>query len=417
MVMKLKKKYLTYAGMVSAALLVIMFSGILLTGSFSIFSSVTIDPIPDHAVGDHIAITGTTNHMAGTVLELDIIAVSPADGTSPRVAVSDAFIARGGGMMNTWSGALDTSSIPPGEYLVNAYWINETEKSDILATSRFRLNGTKPAPAGTPGTGDLQPRQIGINRPATLWRGEKLLVTGTTSLPEGTELTYMVIPQSNASVFTVDPKTGNREVREGPTRSGVIRVLPGTGGVNRWSFAVDSTEFIPGEYLIIVTLESISPEKIGLQSPFDTAPLMVKEAVLNNATSPVLDASPCKHITLDAFPTGWANQTFTITGTTDFPLGTELLVQVIPTEYDLTMNPEVKHLASSMSGAVGTVTVEKGTGSNGLWSMTLDRARLDPDLRRYLVNVSNDRIDPLTYATIYGDTYCAKRLIPTSWSS
>ena len=42
----MKKKYLTYAGIVSAAILVIMFAGILLTGSFSIFSSVAIDPIP-----------------------------------------------------------------------------------------------------------------------------------------------------------------------------------------------------------------------------------------------------------------------------------------------------------------------------------------------------------------------------------
>ncbi len=413
----MKKKYLTYAGIISAVILVIMFVSILMTGSFSIFSSATIDPIPDHAAGDLVAITGTTNHMAGTVMELDIIAVSPANGTKPRVAVSDAFIVRGGGMSNTWSAALDTSAIPPGEYLVNAYWINETIRSDILATSRFRLTGTKPVPTGTPGTGDLQPRQIWINRPDTLWRGEKLLVTGTTSLPEGTELTYLVIPQSNASVFTVDVKTGNRDVKEGLTRSGGIRVLPGTGGVNRWSFAVDSTEFISGEYIIIVTLESISPEKIGLQSPFDTAQLIVKEAILDSATSPVINASSCRHITIDAFPISWTNKTFTITGTTDFPPGAELLVQVYPTEYDLTMNPEVKHLASSMSGAVGMVTVEKGIGSTGLWSVTLDKGKLDPDLRRYLVNVSNDRIDPRTYATIYGDTYCAKRLIPSSWSS
>lgn len=411
----MKKKYLTYAGIVSAAILVIMFAGILLTGSFSVFSSVTIDTIPDHAAGDIVAITGTTNHMAGTVLELDIISVSPPNGTNPRVAVSDAFIVRGGGMSNIWSGELDTSAIPPGEYLVNAYWINETVRSDLLATSRLRLTGTKTVPTGTPGTGDLQPRQIGINPPGTLWRGEKLLVTGTTSLLEGTELTYLVIPQSNASVFTVDVKTGNRDVREGPTRSGVIRIMPGTGGVNRWSFAVDSSEFIPGEYHIIVTLESISPDKIGLQSPFDTAPLIIKEAILNNATSPVIDAGPCRNITIDAFPTSWANQTFTISGTTDFPSGTELLVQVYPTEYDLTMNPEVKHVASSMSGAMGTVIVEKGTGSTGLWSMMLDRQKMDPDLRRYIVNISNDRIDPRTYATLYGDTYCAKRLIPTSW--
>ncbi|MFA4848921.1 MAG: hypothetical protein WC626_04265 [Methanoregula sp.] len=411
----MNKKYLTYAGIISAAILVIMFAGILLTGSFSIFSTVAIDPIPDHATGDLMIITGTTNQMVGTVLKLDIIAVSPANGTKPLVAVTDAFIVRGGGMSNTWSGALETSAIPPGEYLVNAYWINETIRSDLLATSRFRLTGMKSAPTGTSGTGDLQPRQIWINRPGTLWRGEKLVVTGTTSLQEGTELVYLVIPQSNASVFTVDVKTGNREVREGLTRSGVIRVLSGTGGVNRWSFAVDSGEFIQGEYIIIVTLESFSPDRIGLQFPYDTAPLIVKEAILDSATSPVINSSPCRHITIDAFPISWTNQTFTITGTTDFPPGTELLIQVYPTEYNLTMNPEVKHLASSMSGAMGMVTVEKGTGSTGLWSMTLDKEKMDPDLRKYLVNISNSRIDNRTYETISGDTYCSKRLIPTSW--
>jgi hypothetical protein len=413
----MKKKYLMYAGIVSAALLVVMFAGILLTGSFSIFSSVTIDPIPDNAAGDLVAITGTTNLMAGTRLELDIIAVSPVPGTDPRAGGTDAFIVRGGGMSNTWSGALDTSAIPPGEYLVKAYWVNKTVRSDLLATSRLRLTGTKPAPTGIPGTGDLQPQQISINRPGTLWRGEKLLVTGTTSLPEGTELIYLVIQESNTEVFTVDPKTGNREVREGLTQSGLISVLPGTAGVNRWSFAVDSTEFIPSDYLIIVTLESISPEKIGLQSPFDTAPLSVKEATLDSATSPVIDASPCRHITIDALPTYWANQTFTITGTTSFPPGTELLVQVYPTEYNLTINRGAEHPASSLSGAVGTVTVEEGTGSTGLWSMTLDKEKMDPDLRKYLVNVSNDRIDPRTYSTIYGDTYCSRRLIPSSWFS
>jgi len=413
----MKKKYLRYAGIISALILVIMFTGILLTGSFSPFLSVTIDPIPDHVVGDLVAITGTTNRMAGTVMELDIIAVSPVNGTNARVGITDAFIVRGGGMSNTWSGALDTSSIPPGEYQVNAYWINETVRSDLLATSRFRLTGTQPVPAGTRGTGDLQPLQIGINPPGTLWRGEKLLVTGTTSLPEGTGLIYLVIQQSNASVFTVDPKTGDRTAREGATQSGIIHVLPGTGGVNRWSFAVDSTEFIPGNYLIIVTLERISTEKIGLQHPFDTAPLLVKEAILDSAASPVPETLPCRKISIDAFPTRWADQTFTITGTADFPPGTELLVQVYPTEYDIAMNPEIRHSASSMSGAMGTVTVEKGTGNTGLWSMTLDKGKMDPDLRKYVVNISNSRIDNRTYETISGDTYCLKRLIPTGWSS
>jgi hypothetical protein len=413
----MKKNYLTCAGIVAAAILAIMFAGILLSGSFSPFSSATIDPIPDHAAGDLVVITGTTNHMAGTVMELDIIAASPAPGTKSVVGAVDAFIVRSGGMSNTWSGALDTSSIPPGEYQVNAYWINETVRSDLLATSRFRLTGAQPVQTVTRDTGDLQPPQIGINPPGTLWRGEKLLVTGTTSLPEGTELIYLVIQQSNASVFTVDPKTGNRTVREGLTRSGIIDVLPGTGGVNRWSFAVDSTEFIPGDYLIIVTLESISTDKIGLQPPFDTAPLIVKEAILDSAAPPVTGTVPCSNITIDAFPTRWADQTLTITGTAAFPPGSELLIRVYPTEYDLTMNPEVGHFASSLSGAMGRATVEKGTGNTGLWFMTMDKKKMDPDLRKYVVHVSNDRIDNRTYETISGDTYCLKRLIPAGWSS
>jgi len=408
----MKKKYLTWAGIVSAVILVIMFAGILLTGSFSPFSHVTIDPIPDHAAGDLVVITGTTNHMAGTVLELDIIAVSPADGTNPRAGSTDAFIVRTGGMSNTWSGALDTSAIPPGEYRVNAYWVNETVRSDLLATSRLMLTGTKPVPAGSPTSGERQAPYISMKRPGTLWSGDKLLVTGTTNLPEGTELIYLIIQQSNTSTFTLDPKTGNPDVREGLTRSGIIRVLPGTERVNRWSFAVDSTEFIPGDYLIIVTLESISPEKIGLKSPFDTAPLYMKETTRESAPTLVRDTTPCHSITINVFPDSWINQTYRITGTTGFPPGTELLVQVIPTEYNLTMNMGVKHLASSMSGAVGTVIVEEGWGNNvNHWSLMLSKGHMDPGQRNYLVNVSNDRIDNRTYATIAGDTYCSKRLV------
>ena len=315
-------------------------------------------------------------------------------------------------MSNTWSGALDTSAYPPGEYQVNVYWINETARSDILATSRFRLTGTKPAPAGSPGTDTSLLAYITVNPPATLWRGEQLRVTGTTGLPVDTRLVYLVIQQSNVSVFTVDPKTGNKEVREGLTQTGKMTVQPGADGVNRWSFAADSSEFIPSDYLIIVTLESISPEKIGIQRPYGTAPLSVKEPILDSSPSPAVENTPCQAITINAFPGTWTNQSFRITGTTSFPPGTELLVQVIPTEYDLTMNPEAKGYASSMSGAEGMVTVEEGWGNNvNLWSLTLDKNRMDPRQRNYLVNASNDRIDNQTYATIYGDTYCSKRLV------
>lgn len=405
----MKKKYLTWAGIASAGILVIMFAGILLTGSFSVFSPVTIDPIPDHAAGDLVVITGSTNLMAGTRMELDIIAVSPAPGTNPRTGGTDAFIARGGGMGNTWSGALDTSAIPPGEYLVNVYWINETVRSDLLATSRMRLTGAKPAPAGTPGTGAGQATYITVNPPGTLWRGEKLLVTGTTSLPEGTGLLYLVVQQSNTSVFAVDAKSGKQEAGGGLTRSGLITVLPGTGGVNRWSFAVDSTEFVPDQYTVIVTLGNTSTDKIGKEGTFGTAPLVVKEASLD--LPPFPENGPCQVITIDAFPDRWTNRTYTITGTTGFAPGTELLVELTPTEFGLSVDMGTKQEVASMSGVMGGATVEKGNGSTNLWSLTLDQGRMDPRQQNYLVNVSNNRIDNRTYMTIEGGTFCSQRLV------
>ena len=111
----MKKKYPTWAGILSAGILVILFLYILATGSFTIFPTAAIDPITDHAAGDLVVITGTTNYPAGTRLELDIVAVSPQSGERTRVGATDAYIVRGTGMSNIWSGALDTSRISPGE--------------------------------------------------------------------------------------------------------------------------------------------------------------------------------------------------------------------------------------------------------------------------------------------------------------
>ena len=198
----MKKKYLTWAGIVSAAILVIMFLYILATGSFTIFPTAAIDPIPDHAAGDLVVITGTTNYPAGTRLELDILTVSPPPGERARVGATDAYIVRGTGMSNIWSGALDTSAIPPGEYLVNAYWVNETDRlnaqyilSGLLATARFRLTNDTSGPAGLGAPAMNHTLSfITIDQPGTIERGEKILVTGTTNLPEDTELIYIRHP-------------------------------------------------------------------------------------------------------------------------------------------------------------------------------------------------------------------------------
>ena len=405
----MKKKYLTWAGIVSAAILVIMFAAILLTGSFTIFPTAAIDTIPDHAAGDLVVITGTTNYPTGTRLSLDILTVSPSPGERARVGGTDAYIVRGGGMSNTWSGALDTSAIPPGEYRVNAYWVNETySRSNLLATSRIRLTNATSDPVKYPPVSENHTQSfIRIDHPGTIYRGEKILVTGTTNLPNDTELLYLVVQQSNISVFAVDPKTGKQDMKGGFTRSGLIDVLPGEDGVNRWSFAIDSTEFIPDQYEVIVTLETISTENIGngVDGPFGTESLMVLEASLDRLTSQVPDDKPCGIITIDTLPGRMNNQAYAITGTTSLQPGTELFFQILPMDYERIM----KQGTGAVTGTMVSAEVTRGTGDTNTWSSDVDFSKLPPD--EYLMNVSNDRIDSRTYEIHYGDAYCSKKFI------
>ena len=404
----MKKRYLTWAGILSAGILAILFIYILTTGSFTLFPTASIDSIPDHAAGDLVVITGTTNYPAGTRLLLDIIADTPVPGDSPRAGGTDAYIVRGGGMSNTWSGALDTSAIPPGEYLVNAYWVNETHsRSNLLATSRIRLTNITDPGKYMPQLMNHTLTFIRINRPGTIYHGEKILISGTTNLPVGTELLYVVVQQSDKSVFAMDPKTGKQDLKGGFARSGLIDILPGENGVNQWSFAFDSTEAIPDKYEVIVTLGTISPNDIGNVGPFGSESLTILEATSDRLTTPVPDNGPCQTISIDSFPATLMNKTYTITGTTSLQPGTELLFTVLPSEFDVSMHRGTRGFSGSISGATGTLDVTRGTGDTNKWSADLNLATFPP--KEYIINVSNDRIDPRTYGTIYGNRYCSKR--------
>ncbi len=79
----MKKKFLTYAGVAAAALLVILFAAILLTGTFSFFPSASINPVADWNTGDLLVVSGTTNLPVGSQL---VIGVLPASGTDTGTA-------------------------------------------------------------------------------------------------------------------------------------------------------------------------------------------------------------------------------------------------------------------------------------------------------------------------------------------
>lgn len=411
-VIRMKKSYLKFAGIISAIVLAVMFAGILMTGSFTIFPAVTVDPIPDHAAGDLVVITGTTNLKENTRLDLEISPAAPLAGREPARWATDAYIERGSGMANTWSGALDTSAMPPGEYLVKIYPMNAVDspyaRGDLIAASHFTLTNAAPDPDRIIRWGEQHRIEfIRIDPTGMVYRGEKILITGITNLPENTTLLYAIIQQSNTSILKIDPKTGTQERRGGFTRTGLVPVLRGDDGINHWSFAIDSTEFIQDEYEVVVTTDSVKSEDIGKNGTFDTDKLTVMEADLGLPPWPASAAGSCQIIRIDPFPAILTGKSHTISGTTSLQAGTELLFQILPAEFEVGMSLATGNISGTMAGAIGSAEVFEGPGGNNTWSLVVDPSQLPAG--EYLMNVSNDRIDSRTYETRYGNAYCSHR--------
>ncbi|MCK9580426.1 MAG: hypothetical protein M0Q92_08240 [Methanoregula sp.] len=289
----MKKRYLTWAGILSAGILAILFIYILATGSFTIFPTATINPVADLHAGEMLVITGTTNLPAGADVFVHCNRSPRLPDTDPAI---DRFggrvsIVHGSGLSNTWSLAMDTAAIAPGEYIVSVNrWIpvNASNASyragDLLATSRFRLTGTG---SGMTQPGNAEANRSGfitVNPPGTRQAGEKFFLNGTTNLPAETELLLVVEQRDNVATFTLDPKTREKTEKAGHTETFLLSVLPGTGGTNRWSTVVDTVDFIPGYYLVNIstTKGNFEAGNFTTGDIFSTSYLVVRESSANS---------------------------------------------------------------------------------------------------------------------------------------
>jgi len=116
-----------------------------------------------------------------------------------------------------------------------------------------------------------------------------------------------------------------------------------------------------------------------------------------------------RFITIDTIPNLRMNQSYNISGTTDLPAGEDLFIQVLPLEYNIDVNAKSQSMTGNLSGAVGIVSIKKGTGNSNLWSFEIQTNMLPPTGGYYLVNVSNDRFDQRSSAIVSGDAFCAER--------
>jgi hypothetical protein len=88
--------------------------------------------------------------------------------------------------------------------------------------------------------------------------------------------------------------------------------------------------------------------------------------------------------------------------------GTELLFEVTPAEFSISVKPGEPGMTSgSMTGAMGKADVMRGPGNANTWSVDLDLTTFPPE--KYIINVSNSRFDPATLTMRYGDRYCVKQ--------
>lgn len=122
-------------------------------GNLTNAPEIAIDPVPDHALGDIITFTGTTNLAAGEPLVLEIYSaefvpcpkgpsltdsVNPCgDGFAGNISVS-----QGKCGLNTWAWSVDTSQHgfqPGGQYLLSVSGRN----GEIQNSALFNITGSR----------------------------------------------------------------------------------------------------------------------------------------------------------------------------------------------------------------------------------------------------------------------------------
>ena len=203
---------------------------------------ITIDPVNAVTTGDLLTVSGTTNLPAGTVL---MVQTGNYGG--------DTIVRAGQGGVNRFSAPVDTSHLEPGTKIITVVQMTgNITKGDyrpgtVNETASYTLRGTYLG-SDTP----VSPRVSGkdfitINPITDHAVGDQFLVTGTTSLPVGTNILWQVIPESET------PVTGLSHTAQ----SGIMAnngVTKGDNTANRVSLAVDTGNLKPGKYIAMAAI-------------------------------------------------------------------------------------------------------------------------------------------------------------------
>jgi hypothetical protein len=413
----MKRKYLTYAGIVAALVLVGMFIAIWASSIPFPFlpPSASIDPVTEASVDENnmLILTGTTTLPWYANMSVSITAC-PSEGNCTggiKKWNQAAVIPAADGGRNRWMGAFDLSQLAPADYLITVGTYSFGENYSLienppLVTGHFTLGDDNAGPGAIHALSPVVPLYIRIN--PVEQAGNTLKITGITSLPPGTPLAWDLYNVTSTSV-------GNSVEHNGTTL-----VTEGTEGVNRWVVRIDDVS--PGQYTVTITGNpAVRTSPAGTVSA--TLDFGVPPALSGNTTG-ITPGSP--FIAIDTLPDIHTEGVYVISGTTSLPSGQDLMVNVYPAafetgSYNFTVDTGVAGPdttfsdTGSFSGAGGGITVVNGTGGENLWSFRFETYKFSPG--EYAINVSNDEFDVATMTMKYGGLFGSKFFTVTETSS
>jgi hypothetical protein len=416
----MKKKYLTYAGIVAALLLVGMFIAICLSSFPFPFlpPSAAIDPVTNASVDENnmLVLSGTTTLPWYANMSVTI-STCPSSGNctgGTNTWNEPTIIPAADGGRNRWRSEFDLSLLIPGDYQITVATYSFGKNYSLIqgapiATGRFTLGDDTAAPGAIHKRSPAVQQYIRIN--PLNQAGNTLKISGITSLAPATPLAWDLHGVTTATV-------GNSS-----DYRGTVLVTEGTEGVNRWSVQVDNSTLEPIQYQVTITGNTAGSTSPAGTVSASTTFVPSGSATSGNTTALLPVSAP--FIAIDTLPDIHTEGVYVITGTTSLPAGQDLTMNVYPASFetgsynfsvdarDAGQNTTLSD-TGTFSGATGGTVVVNGTGGENLWAFKLETYKFSPG--EYLVNVSNDNFDWTTRTMKYGDLF-SSRIFPITGNS
>jgi hypothetical protein len=373
----MKQQTLMHSSVITAIIIAAVIGVSLVTGFPAAEQFISVDPLCDTNIGDKVTITGTTNLPAGTELAVQVYATSFEKKTSDTGEFSGALgtvdVVSGTGGINTWSLDVDTSVFVPMEYLVNAsVFHGDPARGDFLTGSPFGTTTFTVYPAsGTAGTSQSPDHSVAdgilIDPIHDTIQGDLLVVSGKTNLSAGTDLIVQVVPVS----MQQEKITGDYQHPENVV---MIKVVKGSDVNNRFSVSLDTRLLPLADH--IVTVSTVKGNAAGTSS--DPGPITGTEVfnIIADINGTNQAGMTGQYISIDPVPDTTTGDLLIVSGSTNLPAGTTLMVQAGSNGQNTRVN-EGKGGVNRYSVPVDTSIMKPGTKTITVTNMIGDLAKGD----------------------------------------